>query len=64
MITKRTATSTEATVRPMALDEAVLADLKKTKSEIDRLQERLKELVGQLRDNGASAQEIAEALRS
>ena len=64
MITKRTATSTEATVRPMALDEAVLADLKQTKSEIDRLQERLKELVAQLRDNGASAQEIAEALRA
>lgn len=48
----------------MALDEAVLADLKQTKSEIDRLQERLKELVAQLRDNGASTQEIAEALRS
>ena len=47
----------------MALDEGVLADLKDTKAQIDRLQERLKELVGQLRDNGASAQEIAEALR-
>jgi hypothetical protein len=48
----------------MALDEAVLADLKETKAQIDRLQDRLKELVGQLRENGASAQEIAEALRS
>lgn len=64
MITKRTGTSTEATVHPMALDEAVLADLRQTKSEIDRLQDRLKELVAQLRDNGASTQEIAEALRS
>jgi uncharacterized coiled-coil protein SlyX len=48
----------------MALDEAVLAELKQTKAEIDHLQERLKELVQQLRDGGASAQEIAEALRS
>lgn len=48
----------------MALDEAVLAELKQTKVEIDRLQERLKDLVQRLRDGGASAQEIAEALRS
>lgn len=48
----------------MALDPTVLADLKETKAQIDTLQERLKELVQQLRDNGASAQEIAEALRS
>jgi uncharacterized coiled-coil protein SlyX len=48
----------------MALDAAVLAELKETKAQIDRLQERLRELVAQLRDNGASAQEIAEALRS
>jgi uncharacterized coiled-coil protein SlyX len=47
----------------MALDEAVLADLRDTKAQIDKLQERLKELVAQLRDSGASAQEIAEALR-
>jgi hypothetical protein len=51
-------------VRPMALDAGVLAELKQTKAEIDRLQERLKELVAQLRDGGATAQEIAEALRS
>ncbi|HVF73717.1 MAG TPA: hypothetical protein VM938_01605 [Acidimicrobiales bacterium] len=48
----------------MALDEAVLADLRETKAQIDQLQQRLKELVAQLRDSGASAQEIAEALRS
>jgi len=48
----------------MALDEGVLADLKETKAQIDKLQERLKELVGRLREQGASAQEIAEALRS
>ena len=48
----------------MALDPAVLAELKETKAQIDALQERLKELVQQLRDGGAGAQEIAEALRS
>ncbi|HEX2040158.1 MAG TPA: hypothetical protein VHF47_10550 [Acidimicrobiales bacterium] len=48
----------------MALDAAVLADLKETKAQIDALQERLKELVQRLRDDGATAQEIAEALRS
>jgi hypothetical protein len=47
----------------MALDEAVLADLKQTKAQIDVLQERLKALVAELRDKGATAQEIAEALR-
>ena len=47
----------------MALDEAVLADLRETKAQIDVLQQRLKELVEQLREGGASAQEIAEALR-
>jgi hypothetical protein len=48
----------------MAIDAAVLAQLKDTKAQIDALQERLKELVQQLRDGGATAQEIAEALRS
>ena len=48
----------------MALDAGVLAELKQTKAEIDKLQDKLKELVAQLRDNGATAQEIAEALRS
>lgn len=47
----------------MALDEAVLAELKTTKASIDELQQRLKDLVAQLRDQGATAQEIAEALR-
>jgi len=48
----------------MPLDAAVLAELKETKAQIDTLQERLKELVQQLRDDGATAQEIAEALRA
>lgn len=48
----------------MALDEAVLTELKQTKADIDRLQEKLKELVQRLRDDGASTQEIAAALRS
>ena len=47
----------------MPLDEAVLAELRETKASIDQLQERLKELVAQLRDHGATAQEIAAALR-
>ncbi|HET9444104.1 MAG TPA: hypothetical protein VFO65_12320 [Acidimicrobiales bacterium] len=47
----------------MPVDEEVLAELRRTKAEIDELQERLKELVARLRDGGASAQEIAEALR-
>lgn len=64
MITKRTATNVEATFALMALDADVLAELKQTKAEIDRLQDRLKELVARLRDSGASAQEIAEALRT
>ncbi|HEV7886687.1 MAG TPA: hypothetical protein VGO92_03945 [Acidimicrobiales bacterium] len=48
----------------MALDEAVLAELRQTKAEIDTLQQRLKELVARLQEGGASTQEIAEALRS
>ena len=47
----------------MALDEDLLAELKMTKADIDKLQGRLKELVAQLREGGATAQEIAEALR-
>lgn len=47
----------------MALDEAVLADLRETKTQIDTLQTRLKELVAALQEKGASTQEIAEALR-
>ena len=47
----------------MALDEDVLAELKQTKAEIDRLQVRLKELVARLRENGATTQEITQALR-
>jgi uncharacterized coiled-coil protein SlyX len=48
----------------MALDEQLLQELKATKVDIDRLQDRLKELVQALRDQGADAQEIAAALRS
>lgn len=47
----------------MSLDEADLAELKATKATIDELQQKLKELVAQLLEQGASAQELAEALR-
>ncbi len=45
------------------MDEALLAELKTTKAAIDELQQKLKDLVSALRDRGASAQEIGEALR-
>ncbi|MDP9075734.1 MAG: hypothetical protein M3N98_16505 [Actinomycetota bacterium] len=45
------------------LDEEVVAQLRATKAQIDELQQRLKELVAQLRAGGASAQDIGEALR-
>ncbi len=47
----------------MPLDELLLAELKETKAEIDRLQVRLKELVSRLREDGATTQEITQALR-
>ena len=47
----------------MAVDEQLLEELKQTKAQIDELQERLKALVGQLQEKGASSQEIAAALR-
>ncbi len=47
----------------MPLDEDLLAELKRTKAEIDRLQTHLKEVVAQLQENGATPQEIAAALR-
>lgn len=47
----------------MALDQDVLAELKRTKAEIDTLQQRLKELVAQLQAGGATTQEITAALR-
>ncbi len=47
----------------MAIDATLLEELRQTKAEIDKLQTRLKELVAKLQENGASAQEIAEALR-
>ena len=51
-------------VSPMPLDEALVAELQATKAAIDELQEKLKDLVSRLREQGASAQEIAEALRT
>jgi hypothetical protein len=50
-------------VGPVPLDPDVLTELRTTKAEIDRLQDRLKELVAKLREAGASAQEIGDALR-
>jgi hypothetical protein len=47
----------------MALDESLLAELKTTKATIDELQVKLKDLVARLQEQGASAQEIAAALR-
>jgi hypothetical protein len=47
----------------MALDEGLVAELRATKAAIDELQVKLKDLVGALREQGASAQEIGEALR-
>ncbi|MBW3580084.1 MAG: hypothetical protein KY447_11165 [Actinobacteria bacterium] len=47
----------------MPLDEGLLAELKQTKAEIDRLQNRLKETVSRLQESGATPQEIAAALR-
>lgn len=47
----------------MAIDEDLLAQLKETKAQIDVLQERLKAIVAELREKGASAEEIAGALR-
>jgi hypothetical protein len=45
------------------MDEGILAELKTTKAAIDELQTRLKDLVSQLREQGATAQEIGAALR-
>jgi uncharacterized coiled-coil protein SlyX len=47
----------------VAVDEALLAELKQTKAEIDRLQDQLKSLVARLQEAGASTQEITQALR-
>lgn len=47
----------------MPLDAELLAELRMTKASIDGLQERLKRLVEQLREQGATAQEIAAALK-
>lgn len=48
----------------MPLDPEILAELKTTKAQIDELQQKLKELVEKLREKGATAQEIGEAIRS
>ncbi len=47
----------------MPLDEELLAELRQTKAEIDRLQVRLKDLVARLQEQGATTQEITQALR-
>jgi hypothetical protein len=52
-----------ATVETMALDEALLTEMRTTKAAIDELQQKLKDLVTALREQGATSQEIAEALR-
>jgi len=49
--------------RHVPLDEDLLAELKQTKAEIDRLQVRLKDLVARLQEGGATTQEITQALR-
>ena len=43
--------------------DALLEELRSTKSEIDRLQERLKAIVAALRDAGMDASEIGAFLR-
>lgn len=48
----------------MAVDESLLAELKRTKAEIDRLQIELKSLVARLQESGATNEDIKEALRS
>ena len=59
------ASSTPGTsVGGVALDEALLAEMRETKAAIDELQRKLKDLVTALRERGASSQEIAEALRN
>lgn len=47
----------------MALDEELVAALKKTKAEIDRLQTELKDLVARLQESGATNEELKQALR-
>ncbi|MDQ3678980.1 MAG: hypothetical protein M3378_00230 [Actinomycetota bacterium] len=47
----------------MPLDEELLAELKRTKAEIDLLQVQLRELVARLQESGATTQEITQALR-
>ena len=49
--------------RRMPLDKELLAEMKQTKAEIDRLQVRLRDLVARLQESGATTQEITQALR-
>lgn len=49
--------------RSMPLDDQLLAELKRTKAEIDLLQAQLKDLVARLQEGGATTQEITQALR-
>lgn len=55
--------SPRGTVVAMAVDEELLAQLKQTKAEIDRLQVELKGLVSRLQESGATTEEIKQALR-
>ena len=48
---------------PTPDQQRLLDELVTTKAQIDRLQDRLKELVAQLRDGGMDAAEIAQRLR-
>lgn len=48
----------------MPADEDLVAELKRTKAEIDRLQAELKNLVSRLQEGGATTEEIKQALRA
>ena len=50
--------------RRMPVDEELLAELRQTKAEIDRLQVKLKDLVARLQESGATTREITQALQS
>lgn len=47
----------------MATNDELLAELRSTKADIDKLQARLKELVTELQQAGMSTQDITAALK-
>jgi Skp family chaperone for outer membrane proteins len=47
----------------MPSNDELLAELRRTKGEIDQLQARLKELVAELQEAGMSTQDITAALK-